>query len=265
MNIFLYELKANRKTAMIWTVVLIGVALMYLMIYPSFTKDMSQVNKMIEGYPLVVRKAMGLSMESFSTLLGFYGFVFTYITLCGSIQAMNIGTSILSKEIREKTADFLMTKPVSRVTIMTSKLLAAFCTLVSTNAVYLFVVIVFSKFISKESFDTKKFILITLTLILIQLMFMAIGIIISVIAKKIKSVISITISTVFGFFIISMLGSVIGDKAVRYITPFKFYDTSYIIKHAAFEGNFIIFEAILIVAAILLSYVIYMKKDIHAV
>lgn len=265
MNIFLHELKAYRKTTMIWTAALIGVALMYLVMYPSFSKDMSQINKMVLDYPKALRDALGLSLSSFSTLLGFYGFILTFITLCGAIQAMNIGTSILSKEVRERTADFLMTKPVSRITIMTSKLLSSLVTLLLSNIVFLGVVFAIAKLVSSTAFNNKKFILLTLTLFLVELMFLCLGILISVIARKIKSVISITMGVVFGFYIISMLGSVIGEKNVRYITPFKFFDPNYIIAHASFESRFVIIEILFVIISLALSYVLYFKKDIHAV
>jgi ABC-2 type transport system permease protein len=96
-------------------------------------------------------------------------------------------------------------------------------------------------------------------------MFLALGVVVSVVAGKIKSVISISLSTVFGFFIVSMLGSVIGDKAVRYISPFKYFDLVYIVKNAAYETSFIIIGLLFVITSIAASYLIYVKKDIHAV
>ena len=72
------------------------------------------LKKYLKDYPEPVRKALGLSVDSISSILGFYSYIFLYITLCGAIQAMNLGTSIISKEVSEKTADFLLTKPVTR-------------------------------------------------------------------------------------------------------------------------------------------------------
>ena len=43
---------------------------------------------------------------------------------------MNLGIGIISKEVRDKTADFLLTKPVSRVTILVAKMMAAFTCIV---------------------------------------------------------------------------------------------------------------------------------------
>lgn len=264
MNIFLHELKAYRKSIIIWACSMAAVAVMYIFIFSGISSDIESFKNLLNSLPEVVKKLLSIYVDSISTLEGFYSFVFVYIVLCGAIQAMNLGVSIVSKEVRDKTADFLLTKPVSRKKILTYKLLAAITSLVITNIIYLLITVPMTLTVKSE-FSMKIFLMISATLFFVQLMFMALGVIVSVIAGKIKSVISISLSTVFGFFIISMLGSVIGDKAVRYISPFKYFDLTYIVKNAAYETSFIIIGIIFIIIAIAASYLVYVKKDIHAV
>jgi ABC-2 type transport system permease protein len=261
----MHELKAYRKSTIIWTISLILLVVFFLSIFPSFTKDSAEFKKVLEGYPLGVRKALGISIDSISSLLGFYSYIFGYIVLCGSIQAMNLGISILSKEVREKTADFLLTKPITRTQVVTAKLLAALTSLLITNIIYIAAASIMATAISEKSFDTSVFLMVSLSALLIELMFMVIGVLISVLISKIKSVVPLSLSIVFAFFIISMFESVIGEKAIRYITPFKYYDSAYIIKHSSYEAPFMLLEAAFVLIAIILSYVIYVKKDIHAV
>ncbi len=265
MNMFLHELKSYRKSTIIWTCSLAALIILLLSIFPAFSKDVTEAKKLLEGVPEGVRKAIGLSLDNFFTLLGYYSYVFLYITLCGSIQAMNLGVSIVSKEVRDKTADFLLTKPVSRRRIMTAKLLAALTSLVITNAVYLIIAVYMASVVQSGPFSMKIFLMISATLFFIQIIFMALGVIVSVVVPKIKSVLPISLGTVFGFFILNMFDSVIGEKSLRYLTPFKYFDTAYIIKNASYETSFIIIEVIFIIVAITASYFIYFKKDIHAV
>ena len=178
---------------------------------------------------------------------------------------MNLGTSILSKEVREKTADFLLTKPVTRTQIITAKLLAALTSLVITNVAYLTVASIMASLVKVEDYSYKIFFMVSFTLFFIQLFFLALGVIVSVLSRRIKSVLPISLGTVFGFFIVGMLGSAIGDEAVRYITPFKYFDTNYIIKNSSYEVTFIMIEVIFIIVSITASYYVYCKKDIHAV
>lgn len=265
MNIFLHELRAYRKSTIIWTVSLVAMVILFLSIFPSFSKDADEFQKLLEGYPEAVRKAIDLELDTVFTILGFYSYSFLYITLCGAIQAMNLGTSIVSKEVREKTADFLLTKPVTRPKIMTSKLLAALTSLIITNMVFIFASNVMASQVATEDYSSKGLFLISFSLFLIQLIFLALGLIISVVARKIKSVITVSLSTVFTFFIISMLSSASGDGAKRYLSPFEYFDTAYIIEHSRYETTFLAVGMAIILISIIASYVVYTKKDIHAV
>ncbi|WP_066389773.1 ABC transporter permease subunit [Neobacillus mesonae] len=265
MNMFLHELKAYRKSTFIWTLSLVAVLVLFMSMFPSLSKDAAEFKKLLEGYPESVRKAFGISLESITSLLGFYSYVFAYIVLCGSIQAMNLGLSILSKESREKTADFLLTKPVTRQQVVTAKLSAAVTSLAATNLFYLAAAVITAQAVSDVSFDKQIFVLISLTAFLVECMFLALGLLVSAALSNIKSVLPLSLSMVFGFYFLNMFGSVIGEKAFRYFTPFNYYDTAYIIKHSAYEARFIIIEIVLVAAGVLASYIIYAKKDIHAV
>lgn len=265
MNMFLHELRAYRKSTIIWSFSLVAIAVLMLSMFPSFSKDAADFNKLIEGYPEAVRKAIGLSIDSATSLLGFYSFVFGYILLCGSIQAMNLGTSIISKEIREKTADFLLTKPVTRGQIVTSKLLAVITSFAITNVIYLVAASFMVSSLKTEVFDFKIFFMISITVFFNQLMFMSLGVLVSVIVPKIKTVLPVSLGTVFSFFIIGMISSTTNDSSLRYITPFKYFDPPYIIKNSSYETRFIIIGLIFIIAATFMSYLIYSKKDVHSV
>ena len=265
MNIFFHELKAYRKSTMIWTVSLVLIIALFMSFYPAFAKDAENFEKIMEGYPEAIRSAIGFNLSNFFTILGFYCFPLSFITLCGAIQAMNLGTSIVSKEVREKTADFLLTKPVTRTTVLTSKLLAALVSIVITNIIYLIVTIYMTFQVKTDDFSLKIIILLSLTMFFIQLIFLAIGVVISVIVPKVKSVLSVSLTTVFAFYFLGMFSSTTGEEAKRYLSPFKYFDTAYIIKHSSYEGSFLLVSALIIILAISASYFVYAKKDIHSV
>jgi ABC-2 type transport system permease protein len=241
------------------------VAILFLSFFPSLSSDVDGFKKLLEGYPEAIKKAVGLSIDSFATVPGYYSYIFSYVVLCGAIQAMNLGLSSVSKETREKTADFLLTKPVTRIDVITAKLFAILTSIVITNVVFIIAAILMASFVSTESINMKLFLMISITMFFIQLMFMSLGILLGVIIPKIRSVISVSLGTVFSFYIITMLYSVIDSDWLRYISPFKYFDTEYIIKNASYETPFMIIGIIFVTVSIGLSYYIYSKKDIHAV
>ncbi|MGG1675846.1 ABC transporter permease subunit [Neobacillus sp. NRS-1170] len=265
MNIFLHELKAYRKSTIIWSISLVLIIALFMSLYSSIAKDAEGFLKILENYPEAIRNAIGFNQGNFFTILGFYSFPLSFITLCAGIQAMNLGTSIVSKEVREKTADFLLTKPVTRSQILTAKLMGAFGSLVITNIIYFAAASFLAFQVKTDDFSMKTFFLLSLTVFFIQLIFLALGIIISVIVPKIKSVLTVSLATVFAFYFLGIFSDTTGEEVKRYISPFKYFDTAYIIKHSGYEASFLIAGAVIILVAIMASYVVYSKKDIHAV
>lgn len=265
MNMFLHELKAYRKSTIVWSISLVALVALFLSMFPSFSKDAEEFKQLLEGFPVELRKAIGLSVDSIATLLGFFSYAFLYIKLAGAIQAMNLGTSILSKETREKTADFLLTKPVTRTQIVTSKLLAALVSLVLTNIVFISATLMIASIVAGNDFSRKTLLLVSITLFFIQIMFLVIGILISVVFPRIKSVISVSLGTVFGFFMLGMISSTTDDTGLRYLTPFNYFDSAYIVKNMSYENSFLFVEIIFIIIAVAASYYMYVKKDVHSV
>lgn len=265
MNIFLHELKSFRKSTTLWTISLAIVIIVYFSLFPSFSRDIEQIRNLLQGFPEAIRIGMGITLDSFANVLGYYSFPFSFIVLIGSIQAMNLGTSIISKEIREKTADFLLTKPIKRTQVLTSKILAGITSLVITNVIYIVVANITASAVKNDDYSFKIFFMISITLLFVQLIFMSLGVIVSVILPRIKSVLPISLATVFIFYFMSFLSSTAGDDVIRYITPFKYFDPAYIIENRGYETPFVIITLVFIAASIIASYVIYSKKDIHAV
>ncbi|WP_088014490.1 ABC transporter permease subunit [Gottfriedia acidiceleris] len=265
MNIFLHELKAYRKSTFIWTASLMAIVVFFLSLFPAIAKDYVEFSKVLEGYPEGVRKALGLEIESFGSVLGFYSYVFIYISLCGAIQAMILGTSIVSKEVREKTADFLLTKPVTRTKVMASKIFAGIVSLAITNVFYLAATIMMAQHVKTADYSSKSIILLSVSLFITQLLFFGIGILISVVFPKIKAILSISLAIVFGFFVVGMVVATDESNVKRLLSPFKYFEPKYIIAHSKFESQFLIVSIGIIIVSIIASFVIYKKKDVHAV
>ena len=266
MNMVLHELKSLRKSTALWTCAIIALAALFLSVYPGMARDAADFKKLLGGYPPTVRAMLGINLDTITSILGFYSMVFSFIALCGAIQGMILGASILSKESRERTADFLLVKPVSRGSIVTAKLLAAFTAILATDIVFCAATAILANTVKTSDFSNKLFLMINLTLFFLQLIFLALGAVISVFFKKLKSVLPISLGVVFGFYVIgALIATGKNDEAARYISPFQYFDSTYIIQHSAYEVPYLIAGAVIVVVAVIATYFIYAKKDIHAV
>jgi ABC-2 type transport system permease protein len=266
MNMYLYELKSQRKSTINWTLVMIALAAMYLAIYPGIANDANDFKDLLSNYPPAVRAILGINIETITSLLGFYSMIFSFIILAGAIQAMNLGVLILSKEARERTADFLLVKPVSRSAIVTAKLFAAITSIIVTNITFCVITPIIANLVKIDDFNLKVFTMINLTLLFIQIIFIAIGMIVSVFFQKIKSILPISLGFVFGFYFIGAFLATGSEAEVkRVFSPFKYFDITYIINNESYETLYLVLSAVIVIISIIATYFIYNKKDIHAV
>jgi ABC-2 type transport system permease protein len=208
---------------------------------------------------------LGVTLDSVTTLLGFYSMIIAFVVLCGGIQAMNLGMSMLSKETRERTADFLLVKPVSRAAIVTAKILAALTVFLITDVVYYAGASVIASIVKQSSYSGGLFLMINLTLFFVQLIFFAIGAVVSVFFDRLRSVLPISLGTVFGCYIIGALVAAGKDDWARFISPFRYFDYSYIIQNSRYETPYLITGAVIVIVSIVTCYFVYVRKDIHAV
>ncbi|WP_151736940.1 ABC transporter permease subunit [Paenibacillus tengchongensis] len=266
MNIFRHELKSLRKSGMLWAAAMIALAGLFLSLYPSVAGDTEDFRKLLEGYPASVRAMLGIHLDVISSLMGYYSMVFVYIAICGAIQAMHLGASILSRESRERTADFLLVKPVSRISIVTAKLLAACTVIIATDMVFFAVTAILAGAVAAAGYSMHLFVLLNLPLLFIQMIFLAIGLAVSVFFSRLKNVLPLSLGTVFGLYIAgALLNADAKEGAGRYLSPFQYFDSIYIIEHSGYEIQYLFAGALLIAVAVAVTCRIYVRKDIHAV
>ncbi|MFT3950846.1 MAG: ABC transporter permease subunit [Oscillospiraceae bacterium] len=265
MNLYRHELRSLTKSTVIWTLSIIALAGIYFAVYPSVAQDAGEFKKLLEGYPEKIRAMLNLSVDNLSSVLGFYAMMFGFVLLCGAIQAMNFGASVLSKEARERTADFLLVKPVSRAKIISMKILAAVTMLAVTNAVYYGAAVCMANAATTEHYSGRQFFLINAGLFFTQMIFFFLGLAVSVFFRKLKSVLPVTLGIVFGLYILGTLVVTDNSDKVRILFPLRYINVNYIIRHTGYEQAYLIAGAVIIAASVVASYAVYTKKDIHAV
>lgn len=163
------------------------------------------------------------------------------------------------------TADFLLAKPVSRAHILTSKLLAALTGLTITNIVVWISSFVFiGLFKGDREYDTGSLLLLLSSIVLFQLFFLTVGILISLLMKKVRSVTPLSMALAFGMYVVSAFGGMLGDAKLELITPFKHFEPNYILTHAAYDMPLVLISVSVILISITGSYVLYARRNINS-
>lgn len=265
MNILIQELKMEWKSLLIWCIALIGTLYLFMLIYPLLASQMADFQKVFESFPIEFQRAMGAENLNLGNILGFYTFALTYILLAGAVHAMNLGVSVLSSEVRDKTGDFLFVKPVSRKRIISMKMLAVLIQIVIINAAFFIASWFILNMISSTSFDTKLFMLLTGTLFFIQIFFASFGFFISVFLRRIKTVLPISMGVVFLFYIIFLLNETLKDIKLGYISPFDYFSLSAISKNMSYNSVYLVLWTFLVFMFVYLTFHVFGKKDLPSI
>ena len=265
MNIFKQEFEMHLRSVITWSVAVAALILIYVSLFSSFAKDAELLNEMMANFPEELLTAFGMNGMDLSTVLGYFSFVFLFVQICLAIQAANYGFSLVSIEEREWTADFLLVKPVGRTKILTSKLLAALSGLTITNIVVWissFAVINLVK--GDRTYETQPLLLLLLSIVVFQLFFLTLGLVVSLLVKRIRSVTPYAMALGFGMYVLSAFGDMLGESALEKITPFKHFEPNYIIQHGTYDVPLVLISVSVIVISLVGSYVLYTRRDIPA-
>lgn len=266
MNIYLHEFKTHSRSVLNWSIAVFFVMLLYLSVFSSFAADAEILNETMAQFPEEFLAAFGMNGVDLSTVLGYFGIVTLFAQIIVALQAANYGFGLVSVEERELTADFLLTKPVGRPKILTSKLLAALTGLAITNAViWISAFVLLSIFTDGRPYDTGILVLLLLTITFIQLFFLTVGLLISLLTRKIRSVTPYSMGLVFGLYVLSAFSGMMGDVPLEDITPFKHFEANYIVANGAYPVPLIFLSFALIIISVIGSYILYSRRNIPSV
>jgi len=266
MNIYRHEFKMHLRSVITWSAAIAILIFVFVSLFSSFAKQAELMNEMMANFPPQLLTAFGLNGVDLSTVLGFFGFVFLFVQICLAIQAANYGFSLVSIEESEWTADFLLAKPVKRTWILTSKLLAALSGLTITNIIVWISSFGFiNLFKGDNTYELNTLLLLLISIIVFQLFFLSVGLVISLLVKRIRSVTSYSMALGFGMYVLSIFGDMLGSSILEKVTPFKHFDPNYIIQHGAYDLPLVLLSASVIVISLVGSYVLYTRRDIPAV
>lgn len=265
MNVFAFELKAVRISALLWICAILALVTMFMSIYPAFASDATAFLNVLKNMPPAMRHitGAGADMKMFS-FLGFFANIFPFITLVGAVQAAVLGFGILSKEPVAKTTDFLLTKPKTRAAIFWQKVVANIFVLLFTEAVVITVAFLLSSWVNADDYDKGQFLMLWGAFVLIQFFMFTLCLLLSQLVKKIKAVAPPALGVTFGLFLLALFAIIIGDDNIRWVTPFRFIDYKKVITDGTYDPAHVVYALVLMSVFTAICYFIYTRKDVPA-
>ena len=113
-----FEIKRHYKIFLIWTISWLGMILLLLPFYDTFSSGTSEFGKLFEELPEAFKIAFSIDENTLSSITGYLNTeLIELLILCCSIFGAYLGIRSIAKEVSNKSILFTVTKPISRSTI----------------------------------------------------------------------------------------------------------------------------------------------------
>ena len=260
MSIYIKELKQSFKSLCIWTASIAFMMLVCVLLFPEMKGEMDSVSSIFANMGGFTA-AFGMDKLSFGQLMGFYGIECgNVLGIGGGFFAALAGISVLANEEKERTAEFLLTHPISRGSILVQKLLSVLTQIVVLNVVVVAVSLI-SAAVINESFEMKEFMLLHVAYLIMQLEISCICFGISAFIRR--GSIGIGLGLALAFYFMNLVCNMTEQvEFLRYITPYAYAEASNIISEARLDTLLIVIGIIIAVIGAAVGFVKYTKKDI---
>ena len=260
MIIVKHELRQGRMAFLIWTVVIAFLLAVCVFLYPEMKAEIEGLGDMF-GSMGALTTAFGMDRLNFGTMSGYYAIECGNVWgLGGAFFAALTAINMLSKEEKERTAEFLLTHPVSRARIITEKLAATLIQIVAMNII-IYLVSIGSMALVGEPVPWKDLNLIHLAFFFCQLELAGICFGLSAFLRRGSAGLGLGIAVLMYF--LNLIANITTDaKPLKYITSFGYCEGADIISNGCLETRYVIIGLVLGCLGIAAAYAKYTKKDI---
>ncbi len=260
MTLWKHELKQNRLSLIIWTGAISFMLAVCVLIYPEMKGEMESISDVFSDMGSF-SAAFGMDQLNFGTLLGYYSIECgNTFGMGGAFFAALCGAGILAKEEKDRTAEFLLTHPLSRVQIMTEKLLAVLMQVVIMSAV-VYTVAVVSMIAVGETVPWKEVNLLHVSNFLLQIELASICFGISAFLKR--GSLGIGLGVAIMMYFLNLISNITESaEFLKYLTPFAYTDGANIVTNVELDVKLVTLGMLYAAAGIGIAYWKYTKKDI---
>ena len=261
MTLVKHELKQGKTLFFIWTAAVGLLLSVCVFLYPEMKGEMDGISDMFASMGSFTA-AFGMDRLNFGTLIGYYAIECgNVLGLGGAFYAALCAVNILSKEEKERTAEFLLAHPVCRGRIITEKLVAVFLQITAMNLI-IYALSVGSMAVIGENIPWKELNLLHLAYYLLQLELAGICFGISAFMRKGSIGAGLGIAAMMYF--LNLIANIAEAASfLKYITPFGYCDGADIVSGGSLDGTMVAIGAAVGIGGIIVAYLKDIKKDIH--
>lgn len=265
-NLLYKEIKRNAPGLLLWMVIISVLIVITMSVYRTFMANQGKITAMLSLVPKEALQFKGIS--NFSDLLSVLGFYAAnnviYMLVLGSIFAIVLSSGILLKEEYNRTAEFLFARPLTRSQIFMSKLAVIVVNIFLLNLVTSIAGFICLELVKMSPFSIRAFLVLSFYTFLLNLMFGAIGIFMSVLIRRPRPVTFQAIGLVLIFYFVYTISRISSNvSALGYLSPFRYVDLNVTGSSYHLDPMHFAYFAGLTTVLLCISWVMYRRRDIY--
>ena len=260
MTILKAELRRGAKALILWTVVIGFLLGICILIYPEMESQMNEISGMFSEMGSF-SAAFGMDRVNFGEFMGFFAVECgNVLGLGGALFGALLGIGALAGEEKEGTAEFLLTHPVSRRSVLLQKLGAVLLQILILNGAVLGISLV-SALLVGEAPEGKTFVLLFLAYLILQMEIASICFGISAFLSRGGQGLGLGIAALAYF--LNIIANLTEDAGfLKYITPFGYAEGADIVAAGSLNSGYLAAGIALALLGIGAAFVWYQRKDI---
>jgi len=258
----LKEFKLGRRSLLVWLIIAFVTATFGALEYEMVSSNVEMVEQGINAMPRIVRVMFGIDGVGLKTALDYYLIMFFWYALIAYAHAVSVGASLLSKEERDKTAEYLYAKPYPRSAIINGKLVvgtinvAAMALLIWLTSALILVPLTDGREIMPEITIT------TFGLFLTQLLFLALGFLCSALVRNPRKAVSTCFFLLIVTYLIAVAIEYVGTvDYLSFLTPFHYFNAIVVVEQGI-SSLFFLLSVVLAVLSLLFTHRLYKTRDL---
>ncbi|MFD1415004.1 ABC transporter permease subunit [Oceanobacillus jeddahense] len=258
------ELKDNRRSLFIWIGAMLGIIAIGAAEYHAVMEAGDEIMELFESLPHVLAIVFGAETIPVHTPLGYYIMMYLWYSVIAFTHAAMLGATIISKEERNRTAEFIFTKPFTRKDIITSKMIAAIInvviitlTAVIGNLIMLAPQIEGANILSEMTTTM-------LSMFFIQILFLFTGFLCSAIFSNYKKSLSVSALLVALSYFVMVIVELIGKiDYLGFLTPFMYFKGPAVVENGI-SLFYLLLTIVITVTACYFTYFKFRSRDLHS-
>jgi len=263
-TIFLKELRRTRFSLILWSAVAGLIIFFGILEYPALQQitgsmGLGAMQSALDAIPAAGQLIFGIYHINLSDPIGYYIVMYYWAGLIVFTHAMYTGASVISKESRDKTAEYLFTKPYKRGVIVWAKVFTAFVNIFAVGLTALVLSVLGMLPITRDPGVYAHILATGAGMFFTQCVLMTLGLLCSAVFKTYRSGVFAAMALLILCYCLMFFVQYDSSSSLYFLSPLAYFEISYVAANGL-NIWYVLLTVLVAAVCIGLTQILYKKK-----